>query len=347
MLQAVTTRIGVVQVEDVASAGDSPGPGEALIQVERVGICGSDGHVFDGSHPYLGYPQIQGHEVVGRIIVADPSGGGPRAGTRVVVEPARGCGSCIACRRGRANCCTDLAVIGVTRPGGLQEQLIVPASQLHTVGDLTPDAAVFAEPFSIAVHVLDRARPRPDDIVLVLGAGSIGTTVALASATAGLRTIVAERRVERRALFDTIDTVDSIPFEAATLRRDVASLTTADEPTIVIDTTGAPEVLATAIDLVAPSGTIVVVGISGGDFVSPVATLTRKELSIVGARNSLADFPRAIDLARRWGAVTTAAIRHRYPLARANEAIELVAQGHAVGKVVVEMASHAPIVKRA
>lgn len=337
MLQAVTTRIGEIRVEDVATQEVVPVPGEALIRVERVGICGSDGHIFDGSHPYLGYPQIQGHEIVGRVVVADPAGVGPIRGARVVVEPARGCGSCIACRRGRSNSCAALEVIGVTRPGGLQEMLAVPVRQLHPVGDLDADAAVFAEPFSIAVHALNRACPGSEDTVLVLGAGSIGMAVALAATATGLRTIVAERRPERRALFAKTNLISTISFEPAALNQGIASFTAGDGPTIVIDTTGAPEVLASAIELVAPSGTIVVVGISTQNFVAPVAAFTRKELTVVGARNSLSNFPQAIELARRWRSVTTSAMLHRYPLARASEAISLVARGEAVGKVVVDV----------
>lgn len=336
MLQAVTTATEAIRVNDVAAPA-FPGTGHTLIEVERVGICGSDGHVYEGTHPYLGYPQVQGHEIVGRVIVTDPGGDGPPAGVRVVVEPARGCGSCIACRRDRENCCTALGVIGVTLPGGLQEQLIVPTTQLHDVGDLSADAAVFAEPFSIATHALRRARLRDDDSVLVLGAGSIGMTVALAAAAFDLPTVIADQGSGRRQLFTSVDEISAVAFDLAEIRRVLSALTPDGCPTVIIDTTGAPEVLATAVELVAPSGTIVVVGISEGDLVAPVATMTRKELSIVGARNSRREFPRAIELARQWEHITTSAIQHRYPLVRAEEAVALVAHRRAVGKVVVEI----------
>lgn len=334
MLQAVTTSPGEIRVQSAASLG-IPGAGEALIRVERVGICGSDGHIYDGTHPYLGFPQIQGHEIVGRIVAAAGDGTGPREGTRVVVEPAHGCGSCIACRRGRENCCTTLQVIGVTRPGGLQEELLVPTAQLHDVGTLEADAALFAEPFSIGIHAIDRARPRSDDAVLVLGAGSIGMTVALTAAARGLPTVVAERRAERRQVFASVDGISAVPFDTAAIERAFRALSV-DGPSVVIDTTGAPSVLAMAVDLVTPAGTLVSVGISAGDFIAPIAALTRKELTIVGARNSNRDFPAAIQLAQRWGPITTAAIKHRYSLDRAREAVALVANQCATGKVVVE-----------
>src|SRR6266508_2265487 len=119
-----------------------PEPGEALIQVETAGICGSDLHVFEGETPYVNYPRTQGHEFSGRVVAFGGAyDGAVRVGDRVAVEPLIACGQCYSCRHGHRNCCMHLKVLGAHVQGAFAEYVTVPASALYPAGDLDPELA--------------------------------------------------------------------------------------------------------------------------------------------------------------------------------------------------------------
>lgn len=335
MLQAVTEGVGVVRVHD-AAALPHPDLHQVIIRVERVGICGSDVHVFDGSHPYLGYPIVQGHEVVGILDRLGAHVDGLKVGDRVVVEPTVACGTCGSCRRGRPNCCVNLRVIGITLPGGLAQELAVDAPNVHAVGDLDPDAAVAVEPIAVAIRCLERAEVGPGSVVLVLGGGSIGRSVALAAQARGARPVVADRAPERRALAASLGAA-TVDLSRRRLAGAIATLAGADGCPAVIDTTGSGRWLRLALELVAYSGTVVAAGISEDDLSVPVALLSRKEVSLHGSRNSIGAFPEAIDLARSHQEVLKSSVSHRFALCDAEHAIRAVASREATGKVIVDM----------
>jgi L-gulonate 5-dehydrogenase len=319
---------------DQSAVRPTAGPSDVVIAVERVGICGSDAHVYDGTHPYLGYPQVQGHEVVGRIVAVGELVVSAAVGDRVVIEPTVPCGECIACRRQSPNCCVRLDVIGITLPGGLSEEIAVPASMVHIVGDLDAEVAVFVEPIAVAVHAVTRAGVRAGDDLLVLGAGSIGRSIAIAARDVGARVLVAERTPARAEMlgalgFSVCGTSDD------ELRQAVLDFTGPEGPGTVIDATGSGLLIGLAVQMVANSGRVVVVGISQDDLVVPVSLITRKEVSILGSRNSDGDFPRAIEVARRNAETLRATITERLPLELAESAFRSVLESTALGKAIV------------
>lgn len=336
MMHVVTQ--GARQVVTATTASPEPGPGELALRVIRVGICGSDAHVYDGSHPYLGYPQVQGHEVVGIVEKLGPGTSGPEPGRTVVVEPAAGCGDCYPCRRGRPNCCTSIRMIGINRPGGLSELLLVPAGSVHDVGELDPDAAVFVEPLAVALHALSQARFELDDAVLVLGGGSMGRATALAALHRGARVLVAERTPSRRPLIAGLGPLRVTSTDVEELRREADVFGGGEGCTAVIDTTGSARLLELATEFVAPSGTVVVVGISGERLSIPVALLSRKEFTLRGARNSLGQFPAAVRLAAAEQHALLRTITDRFGLGQAEQALRLALEGSAVGKVLIQVA---------
>jgi threonine dehydrogenase-like Zn-dependent dehydrogenase len=319
MRYVLTTAPGRMEVR--AGAAPRPAAGQALVRMEMVGLCGSDYHLYDGTHPYAHYPQIQGHELVG-VVEEDATGSLP-VGRRVAVEPVRPCDSCFACRRGRYNCCADLKVMGAHVPGGLAELIAVPARWLHPVAeDLAPEVAVLTEPMSVAVQTVDRAGVAAGDQVVVLGAGPIGVFAALAAADRGARVLVADKvgsrlrhagRLGAHRLVDTV--VDDLPTA-------VAEFTAGDGASIVIEATGVPAVLRLAVDLVAHSGTVVVVGISDQEVTIPIIEFSRKELNLLGSRNNTGLFPQAAALVARHGELVAPIISQVFPLAEAPAAIE-------------------------
>src|SRR5438034_93983 len=169
-------------------ATPTPGPGQALLRVKRVGICGTDLHIFQG-HLDHRVPKggIIGHETFGEVAQA-PAGSGFKTGDRVVVEPLQFCGQCRACRMGASYLCYGLKVLGVDLPGGMQEYWTVDAARLLRVPDaLSDDHAALIEPLAVATHDVRRAAVKRDDTVLVFGGGPIGALIALVSRQRGAR----------------------------------------------------------------------------------------------------------------------------------------------------------------
>jgi L-gulonate 5-dehydrogenase len=321
MKAVVTTGPGAMEIQDIARP--APGEGQALIAVEAVGLCGSDFHLYDGTHPYARFPQIQGHEIVGRIDAVGAGYDGPLAsGDRVVVEPLIACGQCFACRRGRYNCCTTLQVMGAHVPGGLREFLPVPAGRLHPVGDLPTRVAVVVEPLTIGLQCVVRAGVADGDTVVVMGAGPIGQAATLGAADRGARVLVVDREPSRLELALGIGADAVADSRQDDIGDAITRFTGGDGAAVVIEATGVPGLIREALDGAAHSGTVVIVGISDHDVAIPVGLFSRKEINILGSRNNAGLFPEAIRLAAAYQDRVAALVTHTYPLTDTPEAIE-------------------------
>jgi L-gulonate 5-dehydrogenase len=319
MRAAVTLAPGEVAIRQVPEP--APGPGEALVQVEVVGICGSDLHFFIGDNPYANYPRTQGHEFCGIVRAFGPGYDGPiRVGDRVAVEPLRPCGTCFPCRHGRPNCCTRLQVVGIHVDGGMADLYAAPVGILHPTGALDPELAAMVEPVSIGLHAVVRGAVTAQDQVAVFGAGPIGQAVLLAAVDRGARVLVVDRIASRLELASAlgaeavVDAAQTNPAEA------IAAWTGGDGPGIVFDATGVPAVIRSIFDIVAASGRIVIVGISTEEVAIPVIYFTRKELTILGSRNNVGIFGEAVQLVQRHQERVRRLITHRFPLDRVAEA---------------------------
>jgi L-gulonate 5-dehydrogenase len=318
----VTLAPGRMELQEAAIP--RPSPGRAVIRVEAVGLCGSDYHIFDGTHPYAVFPQVQGHEFVG--VTAD--------GDRVVVNPLRGCGTCFPCVRGRPNCCVDVTVMGVQVPGGLADHVSVPVDQLVPVGDLPPRIAVLTEPVAIGLHAVNRGGIAPGDDVVVIGAGPIGLAATLAAADRDARVLVADRIAGRLTVAKVAGATRTVDTSAEDLATAVAGFS--DRVAIVIEATGVPALVRLSVDLVAHSGTVVVVGISTADVALTVSDFSRKELALLGSRNSAGEFPAAVDLITRRADTVAGWVTHTFGLHEVPEAIGFaVANPHLVEKIVI------------
>ncbi len=155
-----------------------PGQGEALVRVQRVGICGTDLHAYQGNQPFFDYPRILGHELAVEIVALGPSAEahGLAVGDRCAVEPYLNCGTCIACRRGRTNCCERLSVLGVHQDGGMREQVIVPIAKLHKANGVPPEQLALGRDAAHRRACGASCAPaiEPGEPALVIGAGPIG-----------------------------------------------------------------------------------------------------------------------------------------------------------------------------
>lgn len=311
------------KMDVVERQAPTPGPGEALIQVEAIGLCGSDLHIYTGEHPYTVYPQTQGHEFSG--IIADFGEGyhGPlRVGDRVAVEPLVPCGECFPCRHGRPNCCTSLAVLGAHRPGALTELLAVQTQSLYPVGDLDPELAALVEPISIGMQAVVRGNVTAEDTVVIFGAGPIGQAVLLCAKDRGAKMLVIDKIVSRLELAKKLGADLTANADAENIAEVVASWTHGDGPAVIFDATGVPAVIRSAVDLVASSGRIVIIGLSKQEVAIPVVEFTRKELTILGSRNNAGVFGDAVALVQRNKELARSLITHRFPLEETPQAME-------------------------
>ena len=289
----------------------------------RSGCVVSDFHLYDGRHPYAQFPQIQGHEIVGRVEGFGPGYEGPLAvGDRVAVEPLIACGHCYACRRGRYNCCADLKVMGAHVGGGLREFVTVAARQLHPIGGLPTLAAVLVEPLTVGLQCVVRAGVTAGDTVVVMGAGPIGQAAALSAVDRGGRVLVVDRVPSRLKLAEHLGAEAAVDSEHEDVSAAIARFTGGDGAPIAIEATGVPELIRLCLDEVAHSGTVVIVGISDLEVAIPVGLFSRKEINILGSRNNTGLFPAAISLAARYADRLTALVTHTYPLTKTPEAIE-------------------------
>ena len=313
----------------------TPAAGEALLDVAVVGLCGSDLHLFQGDHPYSHFPLVQGHEISGWVRSLPEGYAGPLSvGDLVAVEPYFSCGTCFPCRHGRPNCCTELSVLGAQVDGALRERISVDVRKLHAVPGLTPELAALVEPISIGSMAISRSPVRPGDQVLVLGAGPIGQAILLAASEAGASVAVADRLPARLELAAELGAVLTVDTSHDDLDVTMNEWTQGDGPAVIFEATGVPKLVRLATDLVAPSGTVVIVGLSTDEVCIPVVDFTRKELNVLGSRAG--DFPAAVSLVTARAADVQKLISHRFPLEEAGDALRIAIEHPAdVEKVLV------------
>lgn len=278
-------------------APDLPGPGEALVRVHRVGICGTDLHAFRGTQPFFSYPRILGHELGVEVLALDPAAPATQIaiGDRCSVEPYLHCGTCGACRRGRQNCCVRLQVLGVHIDGGMREYITVPITKLHRSATLSYEQLALTETLAIGAHAVQRAQIEPGEWALVIGAGPIGMGVMQFASLSGARVIALDVNAERLEFCRThglaAHTIDGCDNPLAALQE----LTGGELATAVFDATGNLQSMARAFEYVAHAGQLTFVGLAQGDVTFHDPSFHRREITILASRNSLpADFPRII-----------------------------------------------------
>lgn len=293
-----------------------PGPGEALVRVHRIGVCGTDLHAFAGRQPFFEYPRVLGHELGVEVVSVGEGVREVAAGDRCAVEPYLNCGACLACRRGRSNCCERLKVLGVHVDGGMRPRLALPAGKLHKSDVLSLDQLALVETLAIGAHAVERGEPAAADTALVIGAGPIGLTVMQFLLARGCEPIIADvsaRRLEfaQRALGVTRTVQVSGEAWAARLR----AVNGGEWPTLVFDATGHAGSMEGTFELTAHGGRIVFVGLVQGAIAFDDPNLHKRELTLLATRNALpGTFRRVIERIEAGQVDTTPWLTHRLGL---------------------------------
>ncbi len=291
-------------------------PGTALVRVHRIGVCGTDLHAYAGKQPFFTYPRVLGHELGVEVIDPGDEPNSLRAGDRCSVEPYLNCGTCIACRRGKPNCCTGLQVLGVHADGGMRPQFRVPARKLHKSSKLDYDQLALVETLGIGAHAVERAAPTKDDFVLVIGAGPIGLSVIQFAKVTGATLAVMDVSDTRLEFCRQQLGVQHTLKPGATAVEELKKIGGGDLPTCVIDATGNPASMNGCFDLPAHGGRIVFVGLFQGDVTFNDPNFHRRELTVMGSRNALpGTFRQVIRLVEDGHVDTRPWITHRFKLA--------------------------------
>ncbi|MGV8937283.1 MAG: zinc-binding alcohol dehydrogenase family protein [Allorhizobium sp.] len=299
------------------SAIDTPKPmrndDDVMLRIRRIGVCGTDLHIFTGNQPYLSYPRVMGHELAATVEEA-PVGSALAAGDVVSVLPYLSCGHCNACRNGKTNCCRALSVLGVHRDGGMTEYLCLPEKAVIKAEGLTLDQAAMVEFLAIGAHAVRRAAIAASMRVLIVGAGPIGMAVAVFARLAGGTVTVLDGRADRLAFcaehLGVAATVTLGPDDIDTL----SQLTSGEFFDVVFDATGNPKAIERGFSLVGHGGTYVLVSIVSSDISFSDPEFHKRETTLLGSRNATRDDFEQVIAAIRAGDVPDALITHRMAL---------------------------------
>ena len=294
-----------------------PAKGEVLVRIRRAGVCGTDLHIFEGTHPFLAYPRVIGHELAGEVVEAPPGSTLP-PGSQVSVIPYLACGQCVACRRGKTNCCQKIAVLGVHVDGGMADYVCVPEGNVIAADGVTLDEAAMVEFLAIGAHAVRRSGMAKHDRVLVVGAGPIGIACMIFATLRGASVTALDLRADRLDFCRAVVGAESTVLGGADAAKTLSHLTDGDFFDVVIDATGNAKAMMAGLDYVAHGGAYVLVSVVKDAIAFPDPELHKRETTLLASRNATReDFAVVLDALRAGKVPTAALLTHRASLAEA------------------------------
>ena len=286
-------------------------PGNAIIKIKRIGICGTDLHAFRGTQPFFSYPRVLGHELSGELVEVDGAPGFT-IGEAVTFIPYINCGHCIACRNGKPNCCVSIQVSGVHADGGMAEYYAIPSRLLVHGNGLSYDELALVEPLAIGAHGVKRAEVTEGEFVLVIGAGPIGLGTMEFARIAGAKVIAMDINDNR---LEFCKNKLGIPYtvkagEGAVEK--ISEITGGDMPTVVIDATGSQKAIIDAFKYMAHGARMVLIGLQKEEISFSHPEFHKREATLMSSRNATrADFEHVIDCMKKGLVDPTNYITHR------------------------------------
>ena len=259
---------------------------EALLQINKVGICGTDLHAYAGNQAYFEYPKILGHEMASQVMDIGENDKGIKIGDKVVVMPYVSCGVCFACNKGKTNCCENITVLGVHADGGMQEQISVPIDVLLPANHLSDDQMAIVEPLAIGAHAIRRSGIETDEIVAVVGCGPIGIGIMKLAQIAGAKVIALDTNTQRLNYAKDKIGVDHVVNAGDNALREVTEITNGDLCAVVFDASGNKNALEACPDYMSHGGRFVLVGLSKGELTYLHPKVHAKEMTLLCSRNA-------------------------------------------------------------
>ncbi|BDA83130.1 sorbitol dehydrogenase [Aureimonas sp. SA4125] len=301
----------------------APGPGEIVVAIRHVGLCGSDLNTFRGLNPLVQLPRIPGHEIGGEIVaVGDGVPAGYAVGARVTVLPYTNCGTCSSCRKGRTNACRFNRTLGVQQDGGLKERLTLSFEKVIVNERLAPRHLALIEPLSVGFHAVERGRITANDRVLVIGCGMIGMGAVLGALAKGAEVTALDIAADKLALACDFGAAHSIDAASGDKAEAVQRITGGDGFDVVIEAVGVPETFTEAIDFACFCGRVVYIGYCKAPVSYQTQLFNLKELDISGSRNAtLADFSAAAACLEAMGETADRLITRTFAFTDADKAL--------------------------
>ena len=296
---------------DVASP-EQPGPGEALVRVHRVGICGTDISGYLGKMPFFSYPRIPGHELGVEVMEVGDGVANVQPGDRCSVEPYINCQHCYACKRGHTNCCEKHQTLGVHCDGGLRPRFLVPARKLHVSRTLKFEQLALVETLAIGCHAVNRSGLQSHESCLIIGAGPIGLATLEFAKLTGAKIIMLDMNDQRLDFCRRVMDIQHTIRLSENLDQELRELTDGHLPDVVIDASGSVASMSSAFGYITHAGRLVFVGITTEEVHFRHPMFHKPEGTLLCSRNALsADFSRIIELIEAGRIDTAPWITHR------------------------------------
>jgi len=258
---------------------------DILLNVRRIGLCGSDLNSYRGRNPLVTYPRIPGHEIAATVAELNPRYPEWQPGMAVTISPYTNCGHCASCLRGRPNACEFNQTLGVQRDGALTERIAVPVGRLYRA-DLSLRELCLVEPLTVGFHAAARGRVAAEDNVAVFGCGGVGLGAVAGAAFRGATVIgvdVDEQKLETARGAGAAYTINS---SSSDLHTQLSELTGGRGPDVIIEAIGLPQTFRAAVEEVAFTGRVVYIGYAKEHVAYETRLFVQKELDIRGSRNA-------------------------------------------------------------
>jgi len=315
----------------------APGPGESLLRVTAVGLCGSDVHWFSEAgigDARLERPLVLGHELAAVLE------NGEHPGERVAVDPAIPCGVCERCLEGNPNLCPTVRFAGHgTVDGGLRERMAWPTHCLHRLPDsLTDVDGVMLEPLGVAVHSVDLGHLKSGMTVAVFGCGPIGLlTLQVARAVGATRLFATDVLPHRLDAARSLGATSAFKAADGKEAAEILAATNGKGVDVAFEAAGENEAVVAAIAATRPGGTVVLIGIPADNHTTFTASIARRKgLTIKLVRRMKLVYPRAIELVESGTVSVRSLVTHRFPLEDAGRAFSVASSREGI-KVVIEL----------
>lgn len=313
---------GVLKILDVEKpAIDSHN--NVLVKMTAAGICGSDIGIYHGTNAAATYPRIIGHEMVGVVVETGDTVQNLKKGDRVIINQVTSCGNCYPCRIGRGNVCDHLAVRGVHIDGGYREFIAVPESDCYLLPDSLSDKdAVMIEPTTIGIQSCSRAGLVKDDMLVIFGAGALGSSILKIARLLCDHIIVADIVDEKLEEAKQNGAQYTINVLKEDLEEKVKEYTGGHGATVSIDAACTKDSLLNLLKITGNAGRVMTMGFSTAPVEVNQFLITSKELDVRGSRLQNKMFGRAIELIREGKLDLNSSVSHTFPLTEAQKAFD-------------------------
>jgi len=298
---------------------------DVIIKVAAVSICGTDIHTYTNTHPFVKPPVVVGHEASGVVESVGSAVTAVKPGDRVAIDPVLGCGECRPCKSGRANACANVKCRGVHVEGAMQEFFKVREQDVHKIPDNFTDLQLAAgtEPFAIGAQAVWRGNVQNDQVMVIFGAGPIGLTTMFMAMNLGAKCIIVDLNESRLKNAKRLGAIGTVNAAAPDLVEQIMALSNSGGPDVTCDAVGNPKIVDLCVELAAPTGTVILLGMDGRPNNVTELAIFRKELTIVGSRMNSNKLPTVLELLAENKLPFHEVLTHRFPIEQAAEAFTM------------------------